>query len=215
MPAGNTIRSRALAFAITVLIHVLTIFLVLSSMAIRNSRGLAGGTVNTAIEVSILPAVPASRSPRASLRAHQVPLPQPQPPQLKHRTEAPMTALTVSEPPLQKTQLADDDIVIGAVTPDFGDPNDFRQRLLAYLAQFENYPLEARARRIEGNAILAFTLARNGTVSNLRIARSSGSAILDRAAEDTVLRAEPLPLIPADLSDPLEIELPIEFTMRP
>lgn len=83
--------------------------------------------------------------------------------------------------------------------------------LLAHLEKYRRYPATARNRREEGVTYVTFHMNRAGMVLSNRIMRSSGSALLDRAALETLKRAQPLPPIPADRSDPLELSVPVEF----
>lgn len=83
--------------------------------------------------------------------------------------------------------------------------------LLAHLEKYRRYPAAARARRHEGVAYVTFRMNRAGTVLSADIVRSSGSAMLDRAALDTLRRAQPLPKIPDDRPDTLELSVPVEF----
>lgn len=87
-------------------------------------------------------------------------------------------------------------------------------QLLAHLERFRRYPAVARARREQGVAQVRFTMNRQGRVLSASIARSSGSPTLDRAALDTLTRAQPLPHIPDDMNDPLTITVPVEFFVR-
>ncbi|MBN7760144.1 TonB family protein [Nitratireductor aquibiodomus] len=64
------------------------------------------------------------------------------------------------------------------------------------LRRAQRYPSAAKRQRLKGEAHVRFTIARNGSVSAIRIVRSSGSDILDQAAVDTVRRAAPFPRIP-------------------
>jgi periplasmic protein TonB len=48
------------------------------------------------------------------------------------------------------------------------------------------YPIDARRKREEGTVLLAVTLAADGHVASVAIARSSGFASLDDAARDAV-----------------------------
>lgn len=52
---------------------------------------------------------------------------------------------------------------------------------------------------------------RPGRVLWSRVERSSGCGELDRAALDTLRRAAPLPAIPADRPDQVELVVPVEF----
>jgi protein TonB len=83
--------------------------------------------------------------------------------------------------------------------------------LLAHLEKYRRYPASARARREEGVAHVHFRMNRAGAVLSAEILRSSGSAMLDRAALDTIRRAQPLPAIPEDKADVLDLSVPVEF----
>lgn len=87
-------------------------------------------------------------------------------------------------------------------------------RLLSHLEKYRRYPAAARIRREEGIAYVTFRMNRAGAVLSAEIVRSSGSAMLDRAALDTLKRAQPLPAIPDDKPDPLELSVPVEFFVR-
>jgi protein TonB len=69
----------------------------------------------------------------------------------------------------------------------------------------------ARARHEQGVTHVRFRMNRAGAVLSADILRSSGSATLDRAALDTLSCAQPLPAIPDDKPDPLELSGPVEF----
>jgi TonB family protein len=87
--------------------------------------------------------------------------------------------------------------------------SNFRDRLYNHIVA---YARAARvARHSAHNAAVIFTMNRAGTVLEIRLLQSSGNEQLDQATIDTVLRAQPLPAIPEDLPDPLQIELPIDF----
>ena len=77
------------------------------------------------------------------------------------------------------------------------------------------YPRPSRRRREEGEVTVAFVLDRHGSLSELRIQRSSGSARLDEAALETCRRAGPFPPIPAELDrERWEIAVPLRFELR-
>lgn len=86
--------------------------------------------------------------------------------------------------------------------------------LLAHLERYRRYPMASRARREQGVVYVRFRMNRRGAVLASQILRSSGSATLDRAALDTLRRAQPLPSIPADRPDELELTMPVEFFVR-
>jgi protein TonB len=94
-------------------------------------------------------------------------------------------------------------------------PPSYLGALLAALERHKEYPAEARARRIEGTALLRFAIRRDGTVTSWRIEQSSDSAILDTSVERMITRASPLPPPPENVpGDPVELTVPVRFRLR-
>lgn len=69
------------------------------------------------------------------------------------------------------------------------------------------YPDVARVREISGETRVAFTIRRDGTPEGVRVANSSGSVALDRAAERAVEEAAPLPWLYGEVSVPVSFVL--------
>ncbi|MFC4256275.1 TonB family protein [Altererythrobacter xixiisoli] len=90
------------------------------------------------------------------------------------------------------------------------DPS-WQALLLGHLEKFRRYPAAARARRLQGVAHVRFRAARDGRILSSSVVQSAGSPLLDRAALDTLRRAQPLPPIPPDQPDVMEVTVPIEF----
>jgi len=91
----------------------------------------------------------------------------------------------------------------------------WKSELMARLERYKRYPGEAQARGEQGVAHLAFSVDRAGGVHNARIARSSGSSLLDRATLELIARAEPLPPPPPDLrAAQVSIVVPINYNLR-
>mgnify|MGYP001430076181 CR=1 FL=1 len=84
-------------------------------------------------------------------------------------------------------------------------------RLLAHLEQYRRFPARARAARQQGTVHIRFRINRVGSVITATVVRSSGFATLDQAALDTLKRALPLPAIPKDRPDEIELTIPVEF----
>jgi len=63
-----------------------------------------------------------------------------------------------------------------------------------HLESFKYYPPSARRRGIEGSVEVRFALASGGRAAALEVVTGSGYDILDRAALQTVHRAEPFPV---------------------
>ncbi len=87
----------------------------------------------------------------------------------------------------------------------------FQRELYFHIAQFHYYPDAARASDAHGTAEVLFSMDRQGHILDATLKASSGSALLDQAALDTVRRAQPLPAIPSNLPNRLTILLPVEF----
>ncbi|OSM07171.1 energy transducer TonB [Magnetofaba australis] len=75
---------------------------------------------------------------------------------------------------------------------DAANAANLRQRAVreieAGVKRYFNYPRRAQQRGLEGTVHLAFTIAADGRIADLRIARSSGHRILDRASLKTMAR---------------------------
>lgn len=69
------------------------------------------------------------------------------------------------------------------------------------------YPLLARKRKIEGTAIIEFTINNKGYPQDIRIEKSSEHEILDSAAVKTVKNAAPLPHIQGKIIIPIRFKL--------
>lgn len=88
-------------------------------------------------------------------------------------------------------------------------------RVLARLETHRRYPPAARRRRLQGVAHVRFSVDRAGRVLDVQLARSAGSAELDREAVANVRRASPLPEPPADVPGAVvELVVPVDFSLR-
>lgn len=98
------------------------------------------------------------------------------------------------------------------------DPNavpNWKSRLVARLERYKRYPNEAQRRREQGVVRLAFNVDRRGGVHSVRILRSSGSSLLDRATLALPRRAAPLPPPPAGFGGRrIPIVVPIRYNIR-
>lgn len=73
------------------------------------------------------------------------------------------------------------------------------------------YPPDARRRGWKGEVVVAFRLGTDGTARDVRVARSSGHAVLDRCAVEAVLITPRFPRPPVEQ----DVEVPFEFRLRP
>jgi periplasmic protein TonB len=91
----------------------------------------------------------------------------------------------------------------------------FQRALLSHIARYRRYPEGARRDQARGTVQLVFSMLRDGTVTDVRIASSSGYSLLDIAAIETIRKAQPLPRIPAELPERLNILVPVAFELPP
>jgi len=100
-----------------------------------------------------------------------------------------------------------------------GDGGDADTTTLSYLDALrlridraKRYPLSARRAGIEGVAQVRFTISPKGRLSGVRLVKTSGSAVLDNEAVQTVYRAAPYPAPLTGANFPATID--IAFTER-
>ncbi|KQW21344.1 energy transducer TonB [Afipia sp. Root123D2] len=91
----------------------------------------------------------------------------------------------------------------------------YRQRLAAHLQRYKQYPSSARSAHEEGTAMVTFTVTRSGSVTGVRLSRSSGHPSLDREAMDAIRRAQPLPSFPPEMTQSaMMFPVPFSFHLR-
>ena len=88
----------------------------------------------------------------------------------------------------------------------------FQNTLYDHIGEYETYPEEALQQHLQGVVLVVFTMDRTGAVLRVWVKKTSGAPILDRAATQSILRAQPLPAIPPQLPDQITVELPISFS---
>lgn len=64
----------------------------------------------------------------------------------------------------------------------------------------QHYPTEARRQQLYGELQLAVTLLPDGRIADIEVLRSSGHALLDQSAQDTLRRAAPFAPFPPDMA---------------
>jgi protein TonB len=103
----------------------------------------------------------------------------------------------------------------GAASQNSSALPSWKSELVSRLERYKRYPPEAQARGEHGVAQLAFSVDRSGGVHHARIARSSGSSLLDSATLAMVERAAPLPPPPAELAGTqIAVSVPIRYDTR-
>ncbi len=82
------------------------------------------------------------------------------------------------------------------------------------IEELKRYPPMARMNNWQGKVVLKFVVKDDGTVENLEVVQSSGHAVLDEAAMETIRLASPLPL-KHELGKPrVTFQFPISYTLR-
>jgi protein TonB len=91
----------------------------------------------------------------------------------------------------------------------------YQSRLVAHLRRYRTYPSAARSKRLQGTAVVSFTIDKVGRVVGTSLAKGTGHQILDREALAMVRRASPFPAMPAGIGKArLTVRAPIRFDMR-
>ncbi|MGH7381643.1 MAG: TonB family protein [Candidatus Methylomirabilales bacterium] len=75
----------------------------------------------------------------------------------------------------------------------------WRQLLRDRIERAKQYPPEARRQGMEGTAEVEFQVAKDGSVKEVMVVRSSGFPLLDHASMETIRRAAPLPVFPGTI----------------
>lgn len=92
----------------------------------------------------------------------------------------------------------------------------WQSRLLSHLARYKRYPDDARRRNQEGVVKLRFSVDGNGRVLSYSVAERSSSPSLDRATQQMLRRAQPLPKPPAELlrNGSVEVVAPFVYSLK-
>ena len=102
----------------------------------------------------------------------------------------------------------------GAFGQGEGPGDDYLDRLRRWLAKYKRYPPDAIKRKQQGTVVVEFVLARDGTVLDAHIERSSGFPLLDRAVIELLDRASPVPPLPDRYEgERAKLALPIDFKL--
>ena len=79
----------------------------------------------------------------------------------------------------------------------------------------KRYPLLARNKGIEGEVWLKFEILKNGKVKNIKVVKSSHYQILDKAAIESIKKANPFPPFPKELKEnSLIINVCVRFELK-
>jgi periplasmic protein TonB len=102
----------------------------------------------------------------------------------------------------------------GAIGNSPGPGDDYLEKLYRHLLRYKKYPPEAIGAKQQGRVEVAFTIARDGTISGARIEKSSGSAMLDQATLALVQHASPAPPLPDSFKgSAARVKFPIDYKL--
>ena len=151
--------------------------------------------------VEQLPPTPVQPDPVVAAPPKVEPKPEPKPakPQpvreVKQPTKKPPAPRTTAPPKAERAGPETQSTATGASAA--AARANYASMLNAHLARFK----QALGSNDVGIAYLQFTVSRNGRLTARGLSRSSGSAVIDRAALDLLNRAQPLPPFPADMPE--------------
>ena len=98
---------------------------------------------------------------------------------------------------------------------DAGFRNQLQGELQTRLSRYLVYPPLARARGWEGRVLLAFNIETDGQLENIRVAQSSGFAVLDDSALNSLYQVGRLAEAVAWLQGrPLTMQIPVIYQLR-
>jgi periplasmic protein TonB len=98
--------------------------------------------------------------------------------------------------------------------PREGPGDQYLDELRRWLAKYKKYPKEAIERKQEGEVVVGFTLARDGTVLKAWIEHSSGIAVIDDSALAMMRAASPVPPVPQHYKgNELKLAMPVNYSI--
>lgn len=91
-----------------------------------------------------------------------------------------------------------------------------RQNVTVRFREQFRYPRIARQRGWEGHVVLAFRVHADGRITDVEVVESSGRAILDESARQTLIHIQNIPELAEHIEGgPLELEVPVTYRLQP
>ena len=126
----------------------------------------------------------------------------------------PMAKVSNPETPSIDASLSEVSTSASAAAAGFMTEKDYFQLVKMRIEALKTYPEQARKRNQQGLAVIEFELGKKGQVSQVRVHKSSGSNVLDRAALQAVHKAAPLPRAPQGMFDfPVRMRIGVSFEL--
>ena len=128
----------------------------------------------------------------------------------------PAPAPPMPEPPASTAVVAAPAPVPAAPPPDIGSlVAQYRAAIIAQAKRYRRYPRFARDNGWQGKVDVRMAIGADGAIASLRVARSTGYAILDQQALEMVRSARPQAPIPDALrGKAFGIDVPVIFSLR-
>lgn len=101
---------------------------------------------------------------------------------------------------------------IAAPPPAMADGGDLSSRMI--FAKPPSYPLESRRRHEEGTVVLSVLVSVDGLVSEISVARTSGSSLIDQAALNAVRKWRWAPLLRGGQPVTVRGEVRLPFVLK-
>lgn len=185
----------------------------------QQPEGTASRSNGPTVEVRLLQEAPPAPTPVVALRPTQELSSLQTDPLLDAPDRAiPEETAPVTPAPAERPSMPNVSQPPSAATPRAAIPNGeataFQRVLVSHISRYRRYPSGVRSGQMSGVVQVMFAMRRDGTVIETWVRTSSGDWLLDQAATETVLRAQPLPTIPPDLPDTLTVLLPVSFDGR-
>lgn len=127
--------------------------------------------------------------------------PSPGPPITQQATSAPPQVASLPSPSLSTPE---------SHKPDYGW---LAGPLLQRIETLKEYPASARLNHQEGRVIVRIVIEEDGRITSATIATSSGHAVLDQAALNTLRQASPVVLSRPLEKSPLTIQIPLNYRL--
>jgi protein TonB len=126
----------------------------------------------------------------------------------------PLAAAQNLQAPSADTSLSGVSTSAAAAAAGFMTEKDYFQLLKMRVEALKTYPEQAKKQNQQGLAVIEFSLNQKGQVSAVRVHKSSGSRVLDRAALQAVQKSAPFPRAPQGMfTYPLCMRIGVSFEL--
>jgi protein TonB len=203
-----------ICFTIVAALHGAAAFFLLKDFSETSYSGV-DAVVMLELPESLIPSTAQDLPPGPVMEEESQATPPP-----KEETKPPETEAEVAlpEPPKPQPQPQAEERSVAAPAAAKTPPASvirWQTQLAAHIEHYKRHPAEARSRGEFGTATVEFTIDHKGHLLRSSIVQSSGSAALDRETRAMLVRAQPMPRPPDQLTGVgLTFVLPVHFDSR-